>query len=396
MRATNFKGTLMTKAASVSARKTTRRTLTLSFAAIVAVVLASCSPASGDKTAAVGKPTGTLHLYNWSDYIGPTTVADFTKETGIKVVYDTYDNNEIVETKLLTGGSGYDIAVPSNQVVARLISAKALAELDFSKLPNRKNLWPDITSRMEAFDPGLKHSIPYMWGTVGVAYNIDAIAKRLPGVPTDSWALAMDPANLAKLKDCGVMFLDSSEDVFPAVLNYLGLNPDSRNAADYAAATAHMEKLRPSIRKFHSSELINALATGDICLAVGYSGDMLQAKTRAEEAGDKVKLTYVLPKEGAQIWFDNMVIPADAPNPAAAHAFLDYIMRPDVIAKASDYVSYANANLASKALVDEAVRGNPNVYPSDETLKKLFVVTVKDQALLRDINRDWTKVRSGN
>ncbi len=349
-----------------------------------------------------GKKPQTLRIFNWSDYIDPAILEDFEKETGIDVVYDTYDNNEIVETRLLAGGSGYDIAVPSNQYVERLAKAGALAEIDPTKLSNRTNLWPFIVQQMEKFDPGLTHSVPYMWGTVGIGYNVEEVQKRLPGVAIDSWAIAFDPANLAKLKDCGVMFLDSAEEIYPAVLRYQGKDPNSTNVADYQAATELLMALRPSIQKFHSSELINALAGGDICLAIGYSGDVFQAKSRAAAAGASsaaggkaVTINYIIPKEGAQLWFDSFVMPKDAPNKEAAHMFINYILRPEVAARASNYVQYANGNLASKQLVDPAVRDNPGVYPSDEALGRAFVVTTKEPDLVRDINREWTKVRSG-
>jgi putrescine transport system substrate-binding protein len=368
------------------------RRLALCAAGAAALALAAC----GQQTAGTGgQGGGTLNIYNWSDYIDPALLEEFTKETGIKVVYDTYDNNEIVETKLTTGGSGYDIVVPSNQVVQRLITANVLEPLDFTKIPNRKNLWTEIASRMEPFDPGLKHSLPYMWGTVGIAYNQDMIKQRLGDAPIDSWSAVLDPANAAKLADCGIMMLDSGEEMFSVILHYMGKDANSTNVADYKEATDLMLKVRPSIRKFHSSEMINALAGGDICVAVGYSGDMFQAATRAGEAGGKVKISYVIPKEGAQIWFDNFVIPNDAPNKDAAYKFIDYMYRPEVIARASNYVQYANANIAAKPLLDEAVRTNPGIYPADDVIAKMFTPTVKDQALMREINRYWTQIKTG-
>lgn len=337
----------------------------------------------------------TLKIYNWSDYIDPLILADFTKETGIKVQYDTFDSNEILETKVLQGDTGYDIVAPSNHNIPRYVTAGAVTALDKSKLPNEKNLWPEIMAYMEPFDPGSKHTIPYMWGTIGIGYNVKEVAKRLPGVNIDSWAVVFDPVNLAKLKDCGVYYLDASEDMYAVALNYLGKDPNSKNLADYQAATDMMVKARPFVRKFHSSEYVEALANGDICVAIGYSGDILQAKTRAEEAKNGVEINYVIPKEGSQVWFDVFAIPADAPNKEAAYKFLDYMLRPDVIAKASNFTQYANANSAATPLVDAAVRDNPNVYPTPEVSKRLFVTTAKDQALLRDVTRMWTRVQTG-
>lgn len=371
------------------------RTWVMAGAAVLA--LAGC----GDKAeeaaqAPAASLAGTeLRIYNWSDYIDPDLLKAFTDETGIKVVYDTFDSNEVLETKVLTGGTGYDLVVPSNHNVPRYIAAGAIQPLDAAKTPNVGNLWPEIMAHMEPFDPGRKYTIPYMWGTMGIGYNVDAVAKRLPGVNLDSWAFVFDPANLAKLKDCGVYYLDASEDMYAVALKYMGKDPNSKDPADYAAATDLMVKARPNVRKFHSSEYIDALANGDICLAVGYSGDVLQAKARAEEAGGKVKVEYAIPKEGSQVWFDVFAMPKDAPNAAAGYAFLEYMLRPEVIAKASNYTQYANANAPSRELVDPAIRDNPNVYPTPEVFGRLFVTTTKDQALLREVNRGWTRVKTG-
>ncbi|MDO8296653.1 MAG: polyamine ABC transporter substrate-binding protein [Caulobacter sp.] len=346
-------------------------------------------------TACGGGKTPTLHIYNWSDYIDPALLDEFTRETGIKVVYDTFDSNEMLETKVLTGGTGYDIVAPSNHNIPRYVTAGALTPLDFSKLPGRKNLWPDLMARMEPFDPGGKYTVPYMWGTMGIGFNTAEIAKRLPGVTIDSWDVVFKPENLAKLKDCGVYFLDASEDMYAVTLNYLGKDPNSRDIADYEAATNLLVSLRPSITKIHSSEYINALANGDACIAIGYSGDILQAATRAEEAKNGVEIAYVIPKEGSQVWFDVFAIPADAPNKDAAYKFLDYMLRPQVIARASNYTEYANANLPATPLVDEELRDNPNVYPTPEVFRRLFVTTTKDQTLLQQVNGLWTKVMTG-
>jgi putrescine transport system substrate-binding protein len=236
-----------------------------------------------------------------------------------------------------------------------------------------------------------------MWGTIGLGYNVDAVAKRLPGVKIDSWQIAFDPANLAKLKDCGVYFLDASEDMYAVALKAMGKDPNSKDPADYAAATEMLLKVRPFVKKFHSSEYIDALANGDICMAIGYSGDILQARERAKEAKAKVKvnLEYAVPKEGSQVWFDVFAMPKDAPTPAAGYAFLDYMLRPAVIAKASNFTHYANANAAAKPLVNAETRDNPNVYPTPEVFSRLFVTGTKDQTLLREVNRDWTRVKVG-
>ncbi len=343
-----------------------------------------------------GQPKGeTLHIYNWSDYIDPGILADFTKETGINVVYDTFDSVDVLETKVLTGNSGYDIVVPSNQYVPRFAAAKALAPLDQSKLPNAKNLWPQVMTYMAPFDPGAKYAVPYMWGTVGIGYNPDKVAKALPGVKVDSWSVLFDPANLAKLKSCGVYFLTDPQDMYGSVLRFMGKDPNSKNPADYQAATDLLMKLRPFVRKFTNSENIEALANGDICIAIGYSGDMLQAADRAREAKHGVALAYAIPKEGTQVWFDSFTVTADAPNPQAAYRFINYMLRPAVIARASNVLHYANANAAATPLVDRAVRDDPNVYLTPQTFARLYVVAPKGQALLREVNRNWTRVTTG-
>lgn len=362
---------------------TRRRSIAVLGAA--ALVLAACG----------GPKQDTLHIYNWSDYIDPDLIKEFEAETGIKVVYDTFDSNEVLETKVLTGGTGYDIVAPSNHNVPRYITARALAPLDFARLPGRKNLWPDLMARMEPFDPGGKYTVPYMWGTMGIGFNTAEIAKRLPGVAIDSWDVVFKPENLAKLKDCGVYFLDASEDMYAVTLNYLGKDPNSHDLADYEAATNLLVSLRPHITKIHSSEYINALANGDACIAIGYSGDILQAASRAEEAKNGVEISYVIPREGSQVWFDVFAIPADAPNPEAAYKFLDFMLRPPVIARASNFTEYANANLPATPLVDESLRNNPNVYPTPRVFERLFVTTTKDQTLLQQVNRLWTRVMTG-
>ena len=364
----------------------------LGAAAALALTLpvAACGPAG--KAAHGGK---SLNIYNWSDYIDPALLTQFTAETGIKIRYDTFDSNEVLETKVLQGDTGYDLVVPSNHNVPRYIAAQAIQPLDKARLKGLQALDPDVVAHMAPFDPDAKYAVPYMQGTIGVGYNIDAVAKRLGAAPVDSWSVVFDPAKLAKLQDCGVYFLDASEDMYAVALNYLGKDPNSKDPKDYVAATDLLLKVRPYVRKFHSSAYIDALANGDICVAIGYSGDVLQAKARAAEAKNGVKLAYVLPKEGSQVWFDVFTIPVDAPDPAAAYSFLNFMLRPDVIARASNFTKYANANAAATPLVDPAVRNDPAAYPPPELAKKLFVTTTKDQALLLEVNRQWTRVLTG-
>jgi putrescine transport system substrate-binding protein len=356
------------------------------------MALTACGSGGKAGSAAGG---GTLNIYNWSDYIDPALLKQFTAETGIKVRYDTFDSNEVLETKVLQGNTGYDIVVPSNHNVPRYIAAKAIQPLDKARLKGLESLDPTVMAHMAPFDPGGAYAVPYMQGTIGLGYNTDAVAKRLGVAPVDSWSVVFDPAKLAKLKDCGVYFLDASEDMYAVALNYLGKDPNSRDPKDYAAATDLLMKVRPYVRKFHSSEYIDALANGDICIAIGYSGDVLQAKARAAEAKNGVKLAYALPKEGSQVWFDVFTIPVDAPNPAAAYSFLNFMLRPEVIARASNFTHYANANAAATPRVDPTIRNDPAAYPPPELARKLFVTTTKDQALLREVNRQWTRVLTG-
>jgi len=336
-----------------------------------------------------------VNVFNWSDYIDSSILQDFTKETGIKVVYDVYDSNEILETKLLAGGSGYDVVVPTASFLARQIQAGVFQKLDKSKLPNLKNMWDEVSKRLEVFDPGNEYSINYMWGTVGIGYNKEKVKAALGTDTIDSWKAVFDPEQAAKLKDCGINFLDSPTDMIPVVLAYLGLNPDSHEPDDIAKAEEALLKVRPYVRKFHSSEFINGLANGDICVAVGWSGDVFQARSRAEEAKNGVELAYAIPKEGTQMWFDQMAIPADAPHKEEALEFLNYMMKPEVIAKSSNYVFYANGNKASQEFLDPEVKDDPAVYPDAATMAKLFVNTALDPKTQRLFTRTWTKVVTG-
>ena len=336
-----------------------------------------------------------VNVFNWSDYIDDTIIADFTKETGIKVVYDVFDSNEILETKLLAGSSGYDVVVPTATFLARQIQAGVFQKLDKSKLPNLSNMWDVVQQKTAIYDPDNAYSINYMWGTTGIGYNKKKIAERLGTDKIDSWKTIFDPVEIAKLADCGVYMLDSATDILPTALNYLGLPADSKSPEDLAKAEELMLSIRPHIRKFHSSEYINALANGDICVAIGWSGDIFQARDRAAEAEQGVEVGYAIPKEGAYMWFDQMAIPADAKNLEEAHIFLNYIMRPEVAAKASNYVVYANGNKASQALIDPAITGDPAVFPDEATMAKLFTTTPASPKDQRVITRTWTKIVTG-
>jgi putrescine transport system substrate-binding protein len=335
-----------------------------------------------------------VNVYNWSDYIDEDIISDFEEETGIKVRYDVFDSNEILETKLLAGGSGYDVVVPSASFLERQITAGVFQELDQSKLSNSANLWDEVSNRTEVYDPGQKYSINYMWGTTGIGYNVGAAEER--GVAVDSWDVIFDPDKISKFADCGIHLLDAPTEVIPAALNYLGKDPDSRDKAELEEAAALVEQVRPHIQKFNSSEYINALANGDICLAVGWSGDVFQARDRAAEADAGVEVGYSIPEQGALMWFDQMAVPADAGNVEEAHEFLNYMMRPDVMAKASNYVYYANGNKASQELLEEDVINDPAIYPPAAVLEKLYTIRAYDPRTQRTVTRAWTKVKTGS
>lgn len=338
----------------------------------------------------------TVNFYNWSNYVAPGVLEGFTKETGIKVVYDTFDANETLETRLLAGKSGYDVVVPTAYFLQRQITAKVFAKLDKSRLPNLANAWEPITARLAVYDPGNQYAANYMWGTTGIGYNVKAVQSILgDGGKIDSWDIVFKPENLAKFKDCGVHMLDSADDILPAALSYLGLDPNSGKQADLEKAAELVAKIRPYVRKFHSSEYLNALATGEICLVVGWSGDIKQAQRRAAEAKGAVEIGYAIPKEGAQMFFDNLAIPADASNVAEAYELINYLYRPEVAARNSDFLSYANGNLASQKLIDAKVLGDKTVFPDEATMAKLFVIKARDPATQRIINRLWTRVKTG-
>jgi putrescine transport system substrate-binding protein len=337
-----------------------------------------------------------VNVYNWSDYIEPTLIEDFTKETGIKVRYDTFDSNDTLETKLLAGKSGYDVVVPTGFFLERQIKAGVFQKLDKSKLPNLVNIWPEIAQRLAIHDPGNLYAVNYMWGTTGIGYNVQK-AREILGADAkiDSWDIVFKPESLAKFKSCGVYLLDSSDDILPAALKYIGFDPNSRNEAELQKAADLVGKVRPSVRKFHSSEYLNALASGEICFAVGFSGDVKQAQKRAAEAKNGVEVAYAIPREGAQLWFDNLAIPRDAKNVAEAHAFINYLQKPDVAAKNSNLISYANGNLASQKLIDKEVLDDRTIYPDEATMSRLYTIKVYDTATQRLMNRLWTRIKTG-
>ncbi|AUF94348.1 polyamine ABC transporter substrate-binding protein [Pseudomonas shirazensis] len=350
----------------------------------------------GAMATAVQADDKVLHVYNWSDYIAPDTVAKFEKQTGIKVVYDVFDSNETLEAKLLAGKSGYDIVVPSNNFLAKQIKAGVYQELDRSKLPNWKNLDEDLLKAVgDASDEGNKHAFPYMWGSIGIGYNPEKVKAALGVDKIDSWDTVFKPENMAKLKSCGVTFLDAPTEMIPAALHYLGKPTNSKDKADLKAAEDLFMKIRPSVAYFHSSKYISDLANGNICVAVGYSGDLEQSKARAHEAGDKVKLAYTIPKEGAGTFYDMVAIPKDASNLDAAYQFMNYLLQPEVMAEITNAVRFPNGNKAATALVDKDITSDPAIYPSDAVKKQLYAISDLDAGTLRLITRSWTKIKSG-
>jgi putrescine transport system substrate-binding protein len=364
---------------------------------ICLVMVAAAAIATTTVTAgAQARKERIVNVYNWTDYIAPTTIEDFTKETGIKVRYDTFDSNDTLEAKLLAGKSGYDVVVPTAYFLERQIKAGIFQKLDKAKLPNLANLWPEISKQLATYDPGNQYAVNYMWGTTGIGYNVKKAREVLgPDGKIDSWDIVFKPENLAKFKDCGVHFLDSSDDILPAALKYLGLDPNSSKEGDLQKAADLVTKIRPSIRKFHSSEYVNALASGEICLVVAFSGDIKQAQKRAIEAKNGVDIAYVIPKEGAQLWFDNLAIPRGAPNAAEALEFINYLQKPEVAAKNSNFISYANGNLASQKFIDKAILEDKTIYPDEAMTARLYTYHAHDPKTVRFMNRLWTRIKTG-
>jgi len=357
----------------------------------------AAEPAGGPAAAAVPASTEekVVNVFNWSDYIDPKMLEQFTKETGIKVNYDVFDSNEVLQTKLLAGSTGYDVVVPSASFLEVQIKAGVFRKLDRSKLPNWPNLDKNILQRIALHDPGNEHAVNHMWGTDGIGYNVKKVLAIDPKAPVDSWNLILDPKWAAKFKDCGISVLDAPDEVVGVVLAYLGKDPNSENPDDLKAAEDVLMKVRPYIRMIHSSQYIDSLANGDLCISLGWSGDALIAKQRAVEAGQGIEIAYSVPKEGTIIWFDNYAIPADAPHPDNAHAFINFMMKPEVAAANSNLVHYANGNAASVALLDPAVRDNPGVYPPPEVMAKLFPNLARSAEFTRLLNRTWTRFTTG-
>ena len=380
----------------------TRHLLTRVFVLLTSLMFAlSACNGKGDGQTPSRKPNDpeisadrTLNIYNWSDYIAENTIADFEKETGIKVQYDVFDSNEVLEAKLLAGNTGYDIVVPSASFVARQIKAGIFQTLNRKKLPNYKNLDRDVMMILADYDAGNEHVVPWMWGTTGIGYNASMLKKRLPGVNPNSWDILFKPENISKLKDCGVAILDTPTEVFPIALRYLGLRTDSQDKESLAQIEKLFVRIRPSIRYFHSSQYINDLANGELCLVLGWSGDVLIARRRAAEARNRQEIEYVIPKEGSLMWIDTLAIPKDAPHRENAYKFLNYVMQANVAASVTNHVNYANGNTASLPYVKPEIVNDKSIYPSEQAKEKLFSNVVYTPTYERLMTRTWTRIKT--
>ena len=362
------------------------------------LALSGCGDRKSDSAAGAAADKGAgkvLNLYIWSDYLAANTLPDFEKQTGIKVHVAYFDTNETLETKLLAGSSGYDIVVPTASYFERQIKAGVYLTLDKSKLPNLRNMDPQLMAKVALHDPGNDHGIIYMWGTNGIGYNEKMVKELMPDAPLDSWRMVFDPAVASKVAKCGISVLDSPAEMMRAVYNYLGKDPNSQSPDDLVQAEAVLLKIRPYIRNINSSEYIEALANGDLCVAVGYNGDVMQARDRARDANKGIDIKYAVPKEGSILWFDMLAIPKDAPNPDSAYAFMNYIMTPQVIADISNFKRYANGNAASQPLVSASVKDDPGIYPPPEQRQKLAVQLADSADQTRAITRVWQKFKTG-
>ena len=363
---------------------------------VLPIILVASVVACGtrDESAADAKSDKVLHVYNWADYIGESTIRDFEARTGIKVVYDVYDSAEVLDTKLLTGRSGYDIVVPSGGSTYQLSRAGALQKLDKSKLTNLGNLDPRIMQLVTVNDPGNEHAVPYLWGTTGIGYNPDMVEKVLGTRTIDSLAAVFDPAIASKLAECGITWLDAPDDMLQLGFIFLGLDANSHRPEDLAAAEALLTRVRPYVRYLHSSQYLNDLASGEVCVSVGWSGAILQARQRGARAAAPVEVTYVIPKEGAPLWCDLVAIPADAPHPENAYLFLDYLMEPQVSAGLTNAVGQANGNAASLPYVAEIIRNDPSVYPSEEVYQRLTFDRYRSPEQTHALNRASARIKT--
>ncbi|MBY4678185.1 polyamine ABC transporter substrate-binding protein [Marinobacterium arenosum] len=338
----------------------------------------------------------TVHIYNWADYYAEDTLSNFEQRSGLKVQYDVFDSHQVLETKLLTGGSGFDLVYPEgSNMLKRQIAAGAYQKLDKSQLTNWGNIDPTVLKWLADNDPANEYAVPYTWGTVGIGYNIAKLQERLPQAPTDSWQLLLDPNTVAKFTNCGVTMLDDPIAAYMAVQAYLGRDPASTSKDDLKAVEEHLQKIRPHITYFHSSQYRPALAAGDVCLSQSYSGDLYLAQARADETGNGIKLAYSIPREGAEVFMDVMAIPVDAPNADKAHLFMNYLLEGKVIADVTNYTYFANGNSAAEPFIDDGIKQDAGIYPPETVKAKLFTKPTYPQKFVRKLNRMWAKVKSG-
>jgi putrescine transport system substrate-binding protein len=366
----------------------TRSPQAIRLLAATALLLGAALPALADEEKVV-------NVYNWVDYIGETTIQDFEAETGIKVVYDTYDASETVDAKMMAGHSGYDVVLHGSHLIPPLVKAGVFAKIDKAKLTNYGNLDPDILKIVAAHDPGNEYLVPYMWGTVGFAYNVDMIKQRMADAPVTSLDMLFKPELAKKWADCGISILESPTDMIPLALSYLHKNPNSQDPKDYQAAAALFKPIRQYIKAVDSANYLNQLPNQELCLAFSWSGDYATAASRAAEAGVKINLAYSVPDSGGPAWFDGWLIPSDAPHPDNALVFINYMLRPKVIAAATNFTNYANANKASELFVNKDILENPAIYPDAATRAKLYVPADLPQAALRARTRAWSQIKSG-
>jgi putrescine transport system substrate-binding protein len=378
---------------SSRAQVTQPGTLKVFLSIVLVAVVAACG--SRDESAADAQSEKVLHVYNWADYIGESTIRDFEARTGIRVVYDVYDASEVLQTKLLTGQSGYDVVVTSGAATGKLIAAGTLRKLDRSKLRNLGNLDPQLMQLVTLYDPGNEHAVPYLWGTTGIGYNPDKVEQLLGTRTIDSLAAVFDPAMAAKLAQCGITWLDAPADVFQLAFIYLGLDANSHRPEDLAVAEALLARVRPHVRYFHSSQYLNDLASGEVCVSIGWSGGIQQARHRGARGETPIEVVYVIPKEGAPLWTDLVEIPVDAPHPENAHRFIDYLLEPEVIAEITNTVGQANGNLASLPHVAAAIRNDPAIYPTEAVRGRLTIDQTWSPEQTREVNRAWARIKTG-
>jgi putrescine transport system substrate-binding protein len=336
-----------------------------------------------------------VNFYNWADYVDPSVLEAFEQQSGVEVRYDVFDTNEVLETKMLTGRSGYDVVVPTGAFLERQLPAGVYLKLDKSKIPNLVNVDPDIAAKIDVHDQGGQFSVPYTWGTIGLGYNAGMLKQRLGDQALDSWDILFKPELLAKLEDCGVSMLNSPAEMVSVALNYLGLDPNSEAKSDLKQAVSLLNGIRPHIRQFSSSDYGNNLSNGDTCLAVGYNGDILMAQSAAIEADNGVELGYIIPKEGTMIWFDLMAIPADAPHPEAAYKFINFLLEPSSAAGISNYSYFAVPNIKVTPLLSESIASDPSIYPTQEVKDKLFSQKAHSPKFDRRLSREWTNFKAG-